>query len=372
MNFLKGLEPKSYDDILGNKKVVNILKASRQYNKSIILFGVSGIGKSCIGRVYLETPITECSGTSVTVAELRQLRGNVLLNELDALNKSQQKVLINLLDNEQIILVATSVAYKTSIIEELRTRCLCLNVEYPDLDSCKGYIESVLKLVHKTYTEDTIKQIHGSCTNLRGLGNILHYILTVKCELTQEEIHKALEVVGGQDNSMEEVKSALQKSIRGSDVDAACMYACNLMKNGYLEQLCRRLLIIASEDIGLASNQALLLTKSCIDIALQVGMPEAKFPVLHAVMYLALQPKSNSVHEVWNKCEELPDVLKVPDNIKYVHSYSYLYPHDYPNHWVKQNYAPIGFENVKVYKPQNNKNEKAYAEYWKKVKGNNE
>lgn len=369
MDYCKAREPKSFEAVLGNKEVISQLQGMQPLGKSVILYGKSGIGKSCLARLYLEYVDYEVSGPLLSNDDIRSLHGHVLINELDCMNSAKQKLLIPLLDSGRLVFVGTTTAYKTKIVEEVRTRCINLNVTYPTLDECKEYIKFSTQILEPKLTDEEITLLYEGCKNLRGLNNAMQYLMYSQGDDTENRVKNAIHAIGHEDNSMEEIKSALQKSIRGSDVDAACIYAMNLLQNGYLEDLARRLLVIASEDIGLANSTAVLVTKACVDNALATGMPEAAFPIIHAVSFLALQPKSNSVHEIISKCKSLPKVLNVPDNIKYTHSYSYKYPFEYPNNWVKQPYMPIGLENVKVYKPQSNKNEKAFEKYWQGIKG---
>lgn len=370
MDYCKVKEPVSFENVLGNRSVTNTLKNAQAFNKSVLLYGRSGIGKSCLSRLYLGEDFKEVSGTELSNDYIRSLRGKVIINEIDALNIAKQKLLIPMIDNGMIVLVGTTTAYKSKITEELRTRCLNLNITYPTLSECRGYIEANLQFLNQKLTAEELELLYEGCKNLRGLNNAIQYLLYSQGDGESGRIKKAISTIGYEDNSMEEMKSALQKSIRGSDVDAACIYASKLLDNGYLEEMARRLLIIASEDIGLANSTAVLITRACVDNALETGLPEARFPILHAVTFLALQPKSNSVHEIIDKCKRIPEVIDIPENIKYVHSYYYEYPFDYPNNWVNQPYMPKGLENVKVYEPQENKNEKAFEKYWKEVKGN--
>lgn len=363
------LEPKSYDQVLGNAKVVAQLKALHNTRKSIILFGKSGIGKSCLGRIYLGE-YREVSGTVISSDEIRNLRGHILINELDAMDKRKQKLLISLIDNEQVVLVGTTVSGKASCIPELQTRCSLFYVNYPNKLELNTYISNIFEASNKSISTETINKLYSDFDNLRSLNTMLLYLIKDKdIEITEDTISKYREQVHSPMNNLEEVKSALQKSIRGSDVDASCMYASNLLKNGFLEEMCRRLRVIASEDIGLANPNCIVVVNACIDSALKLGLPEAYFPVMQAVAFMALQPKSNSLHLVIDKCKSLPEFLRVPKNINSVHPTEYLYPHNYRNNWVEQKYKPMGLENMKVYSPGCNKIEQGYKRYWETVKG---
>lgn len=173
--------------------------------------------------------------------------------------------------------------------------------------------------------------------------------------------------------------SALQKSIRGSDENAALHYAARLIKAGDLLSLCRRLLVIASEDVGLAYPQAVVITKACVDSALQLGLPEARIPIAEAIVLLATAPKSNSTYLAMDAAiddVEKYGALDFPRHLQNKHfdgedakvkGQHYLYPHDYPNHYVKQQYLPDDIADKIYYEFGQNKQEQAAAMYRKKI-----
>ena len=174
--------------------------------------------------------------------------------------------------------------------------------------------------------------------------------------------------------------SALHKSIRGSDENAAIHYAARLMEAGDLLPLCRRLLCIASEDIGLAYPMAIPIVKAAVDTALQLGMPEARLPLANAVILLATSPKSNSAYMAVNAALEdikaglSGDFPRALQNVHFdgadaaVKGQHYLYPHDYPHHWVRQQYLPDSLANRVYYQYGENRAEQAAREYWAKIK----
>ena len=177
-----------------------------------------------------------------------------------------------------------------------------------------------------------------------------------------------------------DVLSGFQKSIRGSDPDAAVHYLARILQAGDLASACRRLMVIASEDIGLAYPMAATIVKSCIDSALQLGLPEARIPLAQAVLVLATAPKSNSVVCAIDAAFadiESGDAGEIPAHLKdshyggaqkLGHGQGYKYPHDYKNNYVKQDYLPENLRNRKYYNPSDNKNENAIRKYWEEVK----
>ena len=174
--------------------------------------------------------------------------------------------------------------------------------------------------------------------------------------------------------------SALQKSIRGSDPDAACHYLARLLEAGQMQAACRRLMVIACEDVGLAYPMIIPIVKSCVDAALMLGMPEARIPLGDAAVLMATSPKSNTGHIALDAA--LEDVRKgrggdFPRQLQNMHAdtytqeraQGYLYPHDYPNHWVRQQYLPDELKNAKYYEFGMNKTEQAAKAYWDAIKG---
>lgn len=173
--------------------------------------------------------------------------------------------------------------------------------------------------------------------------------------------------------------SALMKSIRGSDPDAAIHYLARFLEVGDLPSCCRRILCSACEDIGLAYPMAIPIVKACVDAALQLGMPEARLPLADAVIFLATAPKSNSGYLAIARAMQDVQAGKIgvfPRELQNVHADSagqereqgYLYPHDYPNHWVKQQYLPDILKDAKYYEYGDNKIEQAAKHYWDEIK----
>ena len=175
--------------------------------------------------------------------------------------------------------------------------------------------------------------------------------------------------------------SAFQKSMRGSDPDAAIYYLARLLAAGDLPSVCRRLMVCACEDVGLAWPQIIPIVKAAVDIANAVGLPEARLPLADAVVLVATAPKSNSAHDGINAA--IADIQAgrtgpIPRQLQNKHydgadakvkGQHYLYPHDYPNHWTAQQYLPDAIKDRQYYVPGDNKNEQAFAQYWKKIKG---
>ena len=175
--------------------------------------------------------------------------------------------------------------------------------------------------------------------------------------------------------------SAFQKSMRGSDPDAGIYYLCRLLLTGDLPSICRRLMVCVCEDVGLAYPQIIPIVKSCVDIALQVGMPEARIPLADAVILVCNAPKSNSAYNAVNSAmKDIENGLtgNIPRHLQNMHfdgedvqqkGQFYLYPHEFDNHYVIQQYLPDSLKDRKYYQFGNNKNEQSFAQYWRKIKG---
>ena len=173
------------------------------------------------------------------------------------------------------------------------------------------------------------------------------------------------------DDTHYDLLSCLQKSIRGSDPDAAVFYLAKLLAMGELLSVCRRLQVIASEDIGLAYPMAAAVTRACVESAKELGIPEAQIPLAHATLLLATSPKSNAAEVsimAANAAIKAGRGVSVPKHLQSPLFQGYRYPHDYPNHYVKQQYLPDDLVGEHFYTPGPNKNEQAAAEYWKKIK----
>ena len=207
----------------------------------------------------------------------------------------------------------------------------------------------------------------------RSIGLFENAYFSADLEITPEDADQFNYGVGNYNDDVHyDMLGCLQKSIRGSDPDAAAFYVAKMVEQGDIISLCRRLQVIASEDIGLAYPMAPVIVKACCDSARELGLPEARIPLGHAAILLATMPKSNTQHLAIDAA--LEDVragrgLTPPTHLQSPLFKGYKYPHDYPNRYVEQQYLPDDLKNKKYYVYGDNKNEKAAEEYWKKIKG---
>lgn len=376
-------KPSDYNQVIGHSKAKKILTNSQPF--SVIFKGKAGIGKSTLANIYLQSLPMEtyrAFGADLTADLIHNLTAkariagpiSLLLDEIQYLSKKQQSMFLDEVERGKLLFIATTTeSIQHAVHPGLASRCRILYLEPPSADEIKNLLVSTLMVDRKTADIQVLERI-ASCSG----GDVRKALIElsvladaasgqhISAELYEEVGSKTIAAV-----TVEEYKSALQKSIRGSDVDAASVYALALLKIGELEALCRRLLVIVSEDIGLASANAIPLVTSCVNNALMLGLPEARYPILHAIVWLCLQPKSNSLGLLYQRYEQHfgEELIEPPSHIRYANARGYAYPHAYPSHWVRQQYMPDGFEKINLYEPGENRIEQEYARYWRNVKG---
>lgn len=378
------LRPKCLDDVIGQKHLVskgkvlyNLVKNKKLF--SMILYGNPGIGKTSIACAIvselgvrfrmLNAVVNNKNDFDVVIEEAKMYGEMVLIvDEIHRMNKDKQDILLPLLENGLIILIGLTTSnpyYK--INPAIRSRCQIFelhNLEYEDivegLNKAKGALPK-LKI-----EDDAISRIAAlSSGDFRSALNLLEvaYYSSSKFYVTLDvinSINAKPAVIGDMNESGHyDLISAFQKSIRGSDPDAALYYLGRLITIGDLDIIYRRMSVIAYEDIGLANPAMGPKVRACIDTCEMLGLPEARIPLSVTVIELALSPKSNSaisaIDEVLSDIENGAS-YETPAWIK-TNSKDYKYPHAYPKHWVKQQYLPDKLKNRKYYQACNNKYE---------------
>ena len=380
------MRPNKISDIIGqkhligkNKIISNMVK--NNYLTSMILYGKPGIGKTSISNAIVNTldkkyrllnaVINNKKDFDVVVEEAK-MYGElvVIMDEIHRLNKDKQDLLLPYLENGLIILIGMTTANPYhSINPAIRSRCQIFELKPINTDDIIDGINKVIdkKVLHDIKIDnDSIKYISTiSSGDLRYAYNLLELAYysssdkSITLKSLKELVNKPNFFHDKNDDGYYDSISAFQKSIRGSDVDAALHYLARLIEAGDLDIIYRRMNVIAYEDIGLANPMMGVKVDAAIRSCERLGLPEARIILSNVVIELSLSPKSNSAYLAIN--EALNDINKgnvddVPKHLKTT-SPNYLYAHDYENHVVKQQYLPNNLKHKRYYKPQNNKNE---------------
>lgn len=388
------LRPKKLDDIIGQSHLIgegkiltNLVKNKKLF--SMIFYGKPGIGKTSIANAlvnelelhykFLNATINNKADFDTAIIEAKMYGEMVLIiDEIHRMNKDKQDLLLPYIENGTIILIGltTSNPYH-KINPAIRSRCQIFELHELDSKDIKEGLKKALKNFGDIKVDDdTLEYIANlSSGDMRFALNLLEVsyysgdkVITIE---TVKKINSKPVFFHDKDGDGHyDVISALQKSIRGSDVDASLHYLARLIEAEDLDIIYRRLSVIAYEDIGLANPGIGPRVMAAISAAELVGLPEARIPLGEIVVEMALSPKSNSSHLALDAA--LNDIHKgntgnVPDNIK-TSSTTYLYPHDYPNDWVEQNYMPKNLIGKKYYIPKNNKVEENLNKLYKEMR----
>lgn len=378
------LRPKCLAEVIGqkhlvgdNKVISNMIKNKKLF--SMILYGRPGIGKTSIANAivneldihyrFLNATINNKNDFDVAIEEARMYGELILvIDEIHRMNKDKQDILLPHIESGLIILIGltTSNPY-FKINPAIRSRCQIFELQdLSDEDIKIGIIKGTKALPNCKIDDDAIKYLTyhagGDLRNALNTLEVAYYSSNDKLidiDLLKTISNKGNFSFDSNEDNHYDILSALQKSIRGSDVNASLYYLGKLIKGGDLDSIYRRLSVIAYEDIGLANPGIGPKIMAAISAAELVGLPEARIPLGTIVTEMALSPKSNSAHIALDAV--LEDLEKgntgqVPNHIK-THSKEYLYPHNYPNNYVKQQYLPDKIKNKKYYYPESNKYE---------------
>ncbi|WP_316607781.1 replication-associated recombination protein A [uncultured Ruminococcus sp.] len=412
------LRPQSLEDIVGQKELLAPGRPLRRIIESgnipnLIFYGPSGVGKttlaSYIARITNRS-FKKLNGTTASTADIKEIVSSLntfegmngvllYLDEIQYLNKKQQQTLLEYIENGSITLIASTTENPYFYIyNAILSRSTVFEFKPVEPSEILRAIERAIRVLGEelgkeiAFSDEAKAHICSACGGdvRKSLNAVELCVLAADGEevlSVDEELAKSLTQRSGarydrDGDSHYDVISAYQKSMRGSDVDAALFYLARLVEAGDLISACRRLVVCACEDVGLAYPQIIPIVKSCVDIAMQVGFPEARIPLADAVIMVCLAPKSNSGESAISAAQE--DVRAglgqvVPRQLQNVHydgeeraekGQNYIYPHLYPNHWTYQQYLPDDIKDHVYYQYGENKTEQAYKAYWERIKGN--
>lgn len=412
------MRPNKIEDVAGQRHLLEKGRVLRRIIDSgdvpnLIFYGPSGVGKTTVAKIIAANcgkKLCYLNATTASTADIKEIiasiggidtAGGILLylDEIQYFNKKQQQILLSYIETGDITLIAattenpyfyvynailsrsTVFEFKTLTAEDIKT-ALCRAI---------GVLREEKGKEIKISEESLLKLCRAAAGDVRKALNMLELcLLTSETETeihikddTAEEILAANAVRYDREGDEHyDIISAYQKSMRGSDPDAAVYYLGRLLAAGDLPSACRRLLVCACEDVGLAYPQIIPIVKAAVDTAREVGLPEARLPLADAVILVATAPKSNSAHDAINAA--MADIERgiggdIPRHLQNKHfdgedadikGQHYKYPHDYPNHYVNQQYLPNEIKDKQYYRFGTNKTEQKCKEYWTAVKNN--
>ncbi|MCC0637000.1 MULTISPECIES: replication-associated recombination protein A [unclassified Clostridioides] len=407
------IRPKTMNDVIGQSHIIGngkILSKILQTNflPNMIFFGPPGVGKTTVAEIVAEKSNKNFYKINATNSSLEDIKkviaelgsisniNGVLLyiDEIQSFNKKQQQSILEFMENGSITLIASTTENPYHYVyKALLSRATIFEFKpLEKLDIEKGLRRAIEVLNEDSYMDiecnnDAIEDIaiisDGDMRRALNALELVVYstkpnidnIIYIDSDVVKKSTFNKIINYDKNGDSHYDILSAFQKSIRGSDPQASIHYLARLIKGGDLISICRRLLVIASEDIGLAYPNAVVIVKACVDSAMQLGFPEAKIPLAEATVLLATSPKSNSAcMAIMKALDELDRefVKDIPNSIKDAH-YSgskdigrgcgYKYPHNFKNHYVKQQYLPDSIKDSIYYIPQENKTEKNIKKY---------
>ena len=414
------IRPASLDDVVGQKHILGADGLLRRIIESgsipnLVFYGPSGTGKTTVANIIAartNRTLRRLNATTGSLSDVKDVIGEVgtmmapngillYLDEIQYFNKKQQQSLLEVIERGDVTLIASTTEnpyfYVYNAVLSRSTVFEFKPVEagevLPAID--RGVSIMAKRLGGVAEFENGVREaIASSCGgDVRKAMNAVELLmnaaarqrgkLVVSLEDARLVAQRSAMRYDRAGDDHYDILSALQKSIRGSDPDAACHYLARLLEAGDLISACRRLMVIACEDVGLAYPQVIPIVKACVDAANMLGLPEARIPLGDAAVLMATAPKSNSAHIALD--EAMADVRTgktgdYPRHLQNKHADSagmereqgYLYPHDFPNHYVKQQYLPDRLKGVHYYVYGENKTEQAAKRYWDEIKGKEE
>ncbi len=410
------IRPQTLDDVVGQRHLLGEGKALRRIIESgmipnMVFYGPSGVGKTTVASIIARNTnmhLCKLNGTTASTADIRDVVAQVntlqavngvllYLDEIQYFNKKQQQTLLEFIENGSITLIASTTENPYFYVyNAILSRSTVFEFKPVEREEVARAVERAFRLLAEESglslrLEDGVaayiamacggdvrKAMNAAelCTVAAQGGEEAVVTMALARELTQRS---ALRYDRSGDEHYD-ILSAFQKSMRGSDPDAAVHYLARLLEAGDLPSTCRRLMVCACEDVGLAWPQIIPIVKAAVDAAMMVGLPEARIPLADAVILVALAPKSNSGEAAIDAA--MADIQKgktgsIPRTLQNKHYDSaevqnkgqfYQYPHDFPNHWVDQQYLPDTLLGARYYSFGENKNEQSFKAYWENIK----
>lgn len=410
------IRPQTLDDVVGQRHLLGEGKALRRIIESgmipnMVFYGPSGVGKTTVASIIARSTnmhLCKLNGTTASTADIRDVVAQVntlqavngvllYLDEIQYFNKKQQQTLLEFIENGSITLIASTTENPYFYVyNAILSRSTVFEFKPVEREEVARAVERAFRLLAEEsglslrLEDGVVAYIAMACggdvrkaMNAAELcavaaqgGEEAVVTMALARELTQRS---ALRYDRSGDEHYD-ILSAFQKSMRGSDPDAAVHYLARLLEAGDLPSACRRLMVCACEDVGLAWPQIIPIVKAAVDAAMMVGLPEARIPLADAVILVALAPKSNSGEAAIDAA--MADIQKgktgsIPRTLQNKHYDSaevqnkgqfYQYPHDFPNHWVDQQYLPDTLLGARYYSFGENKNEQSFKAYWENIK----
>ena len=397
------MRPTNFDEIAGQAHLVSQNGIIRRLVESgripnMIFYGPPGTGKTTVANIIASLSnmqLHKLNATTATISDIKQVisstdnmfseNGTLLyLDEIQYFNKKQQQSLLEFMENGKITLIASTTENPYYYVyNALLSRSSAFEFKSVSADDCIPTLERALNTlnedfdVKKTADRSVLRAIASSCGgDVRMSIGILENAFYVSDSKITEDVLKELtpSIAGHFDRDGDahyDLLSCFQKSIRGSDPDAAVFYLAKILASGDILSVCRRLLVIANEEIGAAYPMASVITYACVESAKAVGMPEAVIPLSNAACILATAPKSNTTYMAYHMAKE--DIEKglgteIPEHLRSPNFNGYIYPHDYENNFVKQDYLPKDLIGKRYYQFGTNKTEQAAKAYYDMIR----